>query len=191
MKKHNLPSNFKEGMVFTLLMSFFMASIMYLYNQAIHTGGLTWDTFKAYDYHFLIFWGIAYILALFVAHPLAEKMAFKVIEPSEKPFIINLVVSTFTVCLMVAMMSVVGVITNAIMTNTFNVDIILSYITSLFTGFIFALPLNILVVGPFVRWIFSLIYYRKYKRLEGLNIVTISSEQSDEQSQSDVNKKTL
>lgn len=163
MEKHKLPINFKESMVFTLLMSFFMASIMYLYNHAIMSGGLTWDTFKSYDYHFLIFWAIAYVLALFVAHPIVEKLCFRLINPrEEKPFMINLVMSTFMVCVMVLLMSVVGVMTNAIMTNTFSFDMILMYITSVYKAFIFALPLQILIVGPFVRFLFSVIYSRKY-----------------------------
>lgn len=79
---------------------------------------------------------------------------------------INLVMSTFMVCVMVLFMSVVGVMTNAIMTNTFSLDMVLMYITSVYKEFVFALPLQILIVGPFVRFLFSVIYSRKcVKRL--------------------------
>ncbi len=129
------------------------------------SGGLSWDTFKCFNYLFLINWAIAYVLALFVAQPLASKLCFRLVNPSEgKPFLINLVMSTFMVCVMVSLMSFVGVMTNAIVTNTFSFDIILIYITNVCKAFIFALPLQILVVGPLVRYLFSVIYSRKYAK---------------------------
>lgn len=177
MEKHKLPSNFCESMVFTLLMSMFMASIMFLYNHAIHSGGLTWETFKAFNYQFFIFWGIAYVLALFVAHPLAEKITFKVVNPKkDSKIIISLVMSTMMVGLMVSFMSIVGVVINAINFNSFSVEIILEYFSSVFKGFIFALPLNILIVGPLVREIFSFIYKKKYLKVQN-NIVSITKQE--------------
>lgn len=177
MEKHKLPSNFRESMVFTLLMSMFMASIMFLYNHAIHSGGLTWETFKAFNYQFFIFWGIAYVLALFVAHPLAEKITFKIVNPKKDSEItISLVMSTMMVGLMVSFMSVVGVVINAINFNDFSLDMILEYFSSVFKGFIFALPLNILIVGPLVREIFSLIYRKKYSKVQN-NIISITQQE--------------
>ena len=142
-----------------------MASIMYLYNQAIHIGGLTYDTFLTYDYRFLITWAIAFLIVFFIVHPLAEKLTFKIVNlQKDSGLVINVTMSTLTVAMMFTIMSCVGVLMNAIVTNSFSADIFLSYLTSIVTGFVFALPLQILVVGPLVKSLFTLLFSRAQKR---------------------------
>ena len=189
------PKTKFQSVIFTLLMSFFMASIMYLYNQAIHMGGLTYDTFLTYDYRFLITWAIAFLIVFFIVHPLAERLTFKIVNPQkDSGLIINVTMSTLTVAMMVTIMSCVGVLMNAIVTNSFSADIFLSYLTSIVTGFVFALPLQILVVGPLVKSLFTLLFSKAQKRARAKVIfgqskqsammpVTVTSEEKHDRNQ--------
>ena len=171
------PKTKFQAVIFTLLMSFFMASIMYLYNQAIHMGGLSYNTFLTYDYRFLITWAIAFLVVFFIVHPLAERLTFKIVNPQkDSGLVINVTMSTLTVVMMVTIMSCVGVLMNAIVTNSFSAELFLTYLTSIVTGFVFALPLQILVVGPLVRALFTLMFSKAQKRARAKIIFSHSSQ---------------
>ena len=171
------PKTKFQAVIFTLLMSFFMASIMYLYNQAIHMGGLSYNTFLTYDYRFLITWAIAFLVVFFIVHPLAERLTFKIVnQQKDSGLVINVTMSTLTVAMMVTIMSCVGVLMNAIVTNSFSVELFLTYLTSIVTGFVFALPLQILVVGPLVCALFTLMFSKAQKRARAKVIFSHSNQ---------------
>ena len=65
---------------------------------------------------------------------------------------------------------------NAIVTNSFSAELFLTYLTSIVTGFVFALPLQILVVGPLVRALFTLMFSKAQKRARAKIIFSHSSQ---------------
>ena len=67
---------------------------------------------------------------------------------------VGVYMSFFTSCGMVIWMSLFGVITNIGLNSNF----ISAYSNALITNFIFAIPLNLLIVSPLIRFIFFKIF---------------------------------
>lgn len=83
---------------------------------------------------------------------------------------IILSIQTFTVLTMVGLMSAYALFAQ----HLINSNIICNYIVLYCKNFIIAYPLQILLVGPFVRNVFRIVL-KKYKSLQLGNIFLISS----------------
>ena len=86
---------------------------------------------------------------------LQKKLAFRIVNPKEdnKMFII-LSIQTFTVLTMVGLMSIYALFAQHLINN----NIVCNYIVLYCKNFIMAYPLQIFLVGPFVRNIFRIIF---------------------------------
>ena len=136
--------------LFTVVTSGLMIYLMGVYNVALHTGGLAYGTFGMAAHSFPLEWVIGFVFAAFIAGPLAPKLAFRVAQSGDRPIFIILCIQTFTVCTMVPLMSLVGTIESSGLT----VQLPVIWLQTIVLNYLVAYPLQIFVVGPFVRCIF-------------------------------------
>ena len=151
-----MPKTKLENAFFTLITSGLMIFIMGVYNVALHTGGLKYSTFIYAAHSFLPEWIIGFLLALFIAGRAAKHLAFKVAAPQDRAIFIILCIQTFTVCIMVPLMSMVGTIEQSGITA----DLPVIWLQTAAVNFIMALPLQIFWVGPFCRLVFRAVFRR-------------------------------
>ncbi len=148
-----MPKNKKESFIFTLMMCSLMVFVMTLYNIArIHgtSENLLLNTLKGFPLAFVI----AFISDWIIVGPLAKKTAFKFINRDDSMIKKAVTISTFMVIGMVIIMSLFG----AFMGVGFTKAIFAAWLINIPMNFIMAYPLQIIFVGPIVRFSFGKIY---------------------------------
>ncbi|MCG1001579.1 DUF2798 domain-containing protein [Lactococcus lactis] len=139
-----MPTNKKEGLIFTTLMCFLMVFGMSFYNLILH------HSFSTSSLLFGIIPGfiIAFMLDVFIVGVIAKKIAFNISFINKRNQIsLIIVISCFMVIGMVTFMSVFGlVIENGI--NSFSLA---TYWHTWLMNFIVALPYQLIIVGPISR----------------------------------------
>ncbi len=158
-----MPQTKFQNFVFTLMTTILMAYFMIVYNVAISSSdGLVNQTFFIALKEFRIEVIIVFFLAYFIASPIAKKLAFRIVDPKkDNKMLIILSIQTFTVLVMVALMSIYALFIQHLV----NSNIICNYIILFIKNFIMAYPLQIFFVGPVVRNIFRVIFVKKYKKV--------------------------
>ena len=154
-----MPQTKFQNFVFTLMTTILMAYFMIVYNVAISSSdGLVNQTFFIALKEFRIEVIIVFFLAYFIASPIAKKLAFRIVDPKKdnKMWII-LSIQTFTVLVMVALMSIYALFIQHLV----NSNIICNYIILFIKNFIMAYPLQVFFVGPVVRNVFRIIFKKQ------------------------------
>ena len=154
-----MPQTKFQNFVFTLMTAILMAYFMIVYNVAISSNdGLVNQTFLIALKEFRIEVIIVFFLAYFIASPIAKKLAFRIVDPKkDNKMLIILSIQTFTVLVMVALMSIYALFIQHLV----NSNIICNYITLFIKNFIMAYPLQIFFVGPVVRNVFRIIFKKQ------------------------------
>ncbi|NQX60648.1 hypothetical protein [Paenibacillus qinlingensis] len=148
-----MPTTKKEEFYFGLMMCFGMVVFMTVYNLFTHglIGSITWRGIVAQLFQIYL---IAIVLELFIVGPIAKKMAFSLPYNKSKKLFVILFLAFFMVSGMVLCMSLYG-LGNAYFSNSLQGESLLgSYFTLVFQNFIFAFPLQLIIVGPLVRYVF-------------------------------------
>ena len=141
-----------QKFIFTLMMCFFMVLGMTTYNIILNEGfhsNLLNNLLKDFWLGFIV----ALLLDIFIVGKLAKPLAFKIVKPTKetKQIKIILAISSCMVVGMVLFMSMFG----AIVSSGFTIDALKLYPLCVLRNFIMALPLNLLIVSPIVRFIFN------------------------------------
>ena len=154
-----MPRTKFQNFIFTLMTAILMAYFMIVYNIAITSSdGLINQTFLIALKEFPIEGIIVFLLAFFIASPIAKKLAFRIVNPKEdNKMLIILCIQTFTVLTMVGLMSIYALFSQ----NLINKNIICNYITLFCKNFIMAYSLQIFLIGPFVRNTFRAIFNKQ------------------------------
>ena len=107
-----MPRTKLQNFVFTLMTAALMAYFMIVYSVATNSpSGFVNETFLIALKEFPLEGIIVFLLAFFVASPIAKKSAFKVVNPKEdNQMIIILTIQSFTVLIMVTLMSLYALI---------------------------------------------------------------------------------
>jgi len=148
-----LATNKKEGLQFGLMMCFGMVLLMTLYN--FYLNGMFGNiTFIAGLSDFVIGFIIALMLDLFIVGPNAKKIAFKLIGHTNNKIYTILAISTCMVLGMAFFMSMYGMAISYFHNGFDSTSIISSYFSVFGKNLLLALPLQILVMGPLVRFLF-------------------------------------
>ena len=144
-----------QKFIFTLMMCFGMVLGMTIYNMLLNEG-FSDQFFIHLLKDFWLGFIVALLLDVFVVGKLAKPIAFKIVKPNEntKPIQVILTISSCMVVGMVICMSMYGAITAV----GFTTDALKIYPLCIIRNFVFALPLNLLVVSPLVRFIFGLVF---------------------------------
>lgn len=158
-----MPQTKFQNFVFTLMTAILMAYFMIVYNVAISSNdGLVNQTFLIALKEFRIEVIIVFFLAYFIASPIAKKLAFRIVDPKkDNKMLIILSIQTFTVLVMVALMSIYALFIQHLV----NSNVICNYITLFIKNFIMAYPLQIFFVGPVVRNVFRIIFKSNIKKV--------------------------
>lgn len=144
-----------QKFIFTLMMCFCMVLGMTIYNMILNEGfhsNLLNNLLKEFWLGFMV----ALLLDIFIVGKLAKPIAFKIVKPNKetKQIKIILAISSCMVIGMVLFMSMFG----AIIAAGFNIDALKLYPLCIVRNFVVALPLNLLIVSPMVRFSFNKIF---------------------------------
>ena len=141
--------NKKEHFIFILMICTTMVYIMSCYNVAL-IEGFSLNIFK----HALLGFPPAFIFALigdiFVVGKIVKVLAPKFLKENDSMVKMGMVMSFLTGCGMVLWMSFFGAVTNV----GFGPNLLPAYGIGVVKNFVFAIPLNLLIVSPSVRFIF-------------------------------------
>lgn len=150
----NLPTTKKESFQFGFIMCFGMVFLMTIYNLCIN-GTITKVSFLDVIYNFIIAFVLAFILDLFIVGPIAKKVALYLTVKSDKKIFKILAISVCMVFGMAGCMSIYGLVSGYIHNGFHSNSVILDYLSVFSKNVIFALPLQIIIMGPIVRYIFT------------------------------------
>lgn len=156
-----MPKNKFQEFIFTLMTSGCMIFIMGVYNTALHMGGLGTEAVVRAAHSFPLEWLIGFLCAFFMAGRTAKYFAFKIILPQDRAIFKILCIQTFTVCVMVPLMSLLGVVESAGLTG----GIVWLWLQTIVLNFIVAYPLQIFVAGPFCRFLLRCFFPEKKRDL--------------------------
>ena len=147
-----MPKNMKQEIFFTLLMVPTMVTVMVFYNNYLAMGSVKAISLSHVIYEFCLMGIIAAIIEVPLIAPLAQKIAFNIINPRTcKPILIPLTISCCTVCMMCPFMSLMA---NIVLIN--NLDHIMDIWPKMAAiNFPVALSWQLFVAGPFVRALFK------------------------------------
>ena len=154
-----MPQNKRESLIFTIIMCFTMVLWMSMYNVTLHMGGFSMTVLKEGWLGF----PFAYIYAMcfdwFVVSHLAKSVAFRFfVKPDSDPLKKAIAVSCCMVVPMVIIMSFYGAMEAIVSGGAGWNQLLLIWITNIPRNFIMALPLQLLIAGPFIRGLFRKLF---------------------------------
>ena len=152
-----MPRNKFEDVIFTAIMATIMVYGMVVYNVALNTGGVTGATFLMALHELPIMVPIAFVLELFVVGKIAQKLAFTVVRPTDRPQVITYAISICICCIMCPTMSLIA-------TFLFKTPSFGTWIETWAMNFPMAICYQMFYCGPLVRLIFRLIFRRNEKK---------------------------
>ncbi|WP_195238000.1 DUF2798 domain-containing protein [Romboutsia sp. 1001285H_161024_C4] len=152
--------NKKEHFIFILMIAATMVFIMSCYNIAI-IEGFSLNIFKYAALGFPLAFIYALIGDIFIVGRIVKVITSKILKPNDTMKKVGLCMSFFTSCGMVIWMSLFGVIANVGLDSNF----ISAYGVAIVTNFIFAIPLNLLIVSPLMRFLF----FKMFPPISGIN----------------------
>ena len=154
-----MTQNKRESLIFTIIMCFTMVLWMSMYNVTLHMGGFSMTVLKEGWLGF----PFAYIYAMcfdwFVVSHLAKSVAFRFfVKPDSAPLKKAIAVSCCMVVPMVIIMSFYGAMEAIVSGGAGWNQLLLIWITNIPRNFIMALPLQLLIAGPFIRGLFRKLF---------------------------------
>ncbi|UQZ33357.1 DUF2798 domain-containing protein [Paenibacillus sp. PK3_47] len=145
-----MGKNKKEALIFTSIMCFLMVVGMSFYNVIITTGANS-RLFINVAAGLIPALVVALVLDIFVVGKIAKGIAFKLVKPADPMIKKVLFISFFMVCGMVLCMSLYGTLAH----YGFGGNFLGRYLKIAGLNFICALPLQLIVVGPLTRFLFT------------------------------------
>jgi hypothetical protein len=148
-----MPTNKREEMVFTVLMCFTMVLVMTIYNE-IRIFGFSDGVIAKSWLGFPLAYIVGMFLDWFIVSKFAHFMLHKLVKPGDKPIKFILTISISMVVGMVTFMSLFGaILAVGLSPLTFKV-----WMINIPYNFVVALPLQLLIAGPLVRFLFNKIF---------------------------------
>lgn len=155
-----MPKTKFQDFIFTIIMIIVMVYAMVCYNIAIDKG-VGNDIFLLALHELPIMGVIGFLLEFFVVGKLAQKITFKHFDPkSTNPFLITVMISSVTVAFMCPLMSFIA---SLLFNFQDAAHIIPNFCKICVRNFHMALCWQLFYAGPFVRFIFRLIFKKQLK----------------------------
>ncbi|MCZ8522665.1 MULTISPECIES: hypothetical protein [Paenibacillus] len=149
-----MPATKREEFYFGLMMCGGMVLGMMSYN--LFTNGLIGTlSVKEILLQLILVFILASLLELCIVGPVAKKIAFSLPYDKSKKVLVILSLAFCMVCGMVLCMSLYGLGTAYFSDKLTGQSLLGSYFSLVFKNFIFALPLQLIIVGPLVRYVFA------------------------------------
>jgi hypothetical protein len=149
-----MPKNKFQDVVYTAIMAIIMVYGMIVYNVALNTGGVSGFTFVAALSELWIMAPIAFILEFFIVGKIAKKLAFTVVQPTDRPQFITYAISICICCIMCPTMSLIA-------TFLFKEPSFGTWVQTWAMNFPMAICYQMFYCGPLVRLIFRTIFKDK------------------------------
>lgn len=151
-----MPKTKLESVFFTAVTAWLMVYGMTLYNLVLATGSFTNASFLLALQEMWLEYILIALAAYFISSPVAKRLAFRVVQPGDRPIAIILTIQVFTVVCQVALASILGVWHGFGFTSQFVPNYLLTYCRN----FLLALPLQLLIAGPIARAVFRGLFRR-------------------------------
>lgn len=149
-----LPATKKEQVYFGLMMCTGMVIFMTIYN--LITNGLMGKiSFMAILLQLILGFVIAFSLESFVVGPIAKKIVFSLLRNKSSKILMVVLMALCMVIGMVTFMSIYGLVSAYHADSIVGDSLLSNYFSIFLKNFIFALPLQLLIVGPAVRLVFG------------------------------------
>lgn len=145
-----MPKTRLQNLFFTALTAFLMVYGMTLYHTVLSSHTFTNGTFLVAWKSMWMEFALIFLLAYFVSGRIAKWLAFRVVQPDDRPIFIIFAIQIFTVVVQVAFASILGVYH----AHGFSGLFLPHYIESYCENFQMALPLQLFLVGPLARFLF-------------------------------------
>ncbi|MWV42775.1 hypothetical protein GRF59_03970 [Paenibacillus sp. HJL G12] len=149
-----MPTTKKENLYFGLMMCSGMVVFMTFYNLFTH-GLLGSISLGGILIQLIGVFMIASLVELFIVGPVAKKIAFSLPFDKSNKVLVIVFLAFFMVSGMVLCMSLYGLLTSYFSNHLIGETLFKSYFTLVFRNFIFAFPLQLIIIGPLVRFLFS------------------------------------
>ncbi len=151
-----MPKTKFQDFIYTIIMVILMVYGMVCYNVSLNVGGMQNFVFLEAFKELPIMGTIAFLLEFLIIGKLAQKLAFRLVNPKEdKPIFVVLAISSMIVSLMCPIMSFIGcLLFGQVTIDTF----IARWLQTFVLNFPMAFFYQIFYAGPFVRWIFKKIF---------------------------------
>ncbi len=150
-----MPKTKFQEIIFTILMVVVMVYGMIVYNISLDRGGVSNVVFVMAFKELLVMGIVAFVFEVFLAGPLAKKLAFTIVTPGkDRRIVIILTISAMTVCLMCPLMSLMA----AVLFQGLSTELLAKWIQITALNFPMALCWQIFFAGPLVRWVFGRIF---------------------------------
>ena len=78
-----MPKTKFQNVIFTVIMVFVMVYAMICYNISLSIGGMKNEVFLLAFHELIIMLPLAFVLEMFIVAKLAQKLAFRIITPSQ------------------------------------------------------------------------------------------------------------
>ncbi|MBM6869372.1 DUF2798 domain-containing protein [Pseudoflavonifractor phocaeensis] len=149
-----MPTNQRESLIYTVMMCFCMVLWMSIYNVSIQMGGLSLVSVEEGWLGFPIAYVFAMCCDWFVVSKLAKGVAFRFLVKPESPALHKiLAISSCMVVGMVVIMSLYGAAEGCFHTGAWD-GLLMQWLVNIPRNFIMALPFQLIVAGPLVRFLF-------------------------------------
>ena len=132
-----------------------MLYVMICYNICLNVGGMSNEVFLMAFGELKIMWPVAFVLEFFIVGKIAQKLAFTVMKPTDRPQFITYAISICICCIMCPLMSLVATILFKD-TKTFA-----TWVQTWAMNFPMAICYQMFYCGPLVRLIFRAIFREK------------------------------
>ena len=146
---NDLGKNKVEHFIFILMICTSMVFIMSCYNIALMEG-LSFNVLKHAVLGFIPAFLFALVGDIFIVGQIVKKIMPKIINPTDTVKKKAICMAFFMGCGMVLWMSFYGAVVNV----GFNEHLLWAYGSNIVKNFVFAIPLNLLIVSPSARTIF-------------------------------------
>ncbi|WP_339306591.1 hypothetical protein NST33_02340 [Paenibacillus sp. FSL L8-0435] len=149
-----LPTSKKEQIIFGLMMCTGMVVVMMTFNLW-HSGLLGKMSPLEILLQFILCFVIAFLVESFIVGPVARKIAFSLPFDKSNKILGVLAMSFFMVIGMVLIMSLYGMVSAYLADQLSGSSVFRTYLHTIARNFSLALPYQLIILGPLVRYVFG------------------------------------
>lgn len=149
-----LPTSKKEQIIFGLMMCTGMVVVMMTFNLW-HSGLLGKMSPLEILLQFILCFVIAFLVESFIVGPVARKIAFSLPFDKSNKILGVLAMSFFMVIGMVLVMSLYGMVSAYFADQLSGSSVFRTYLHTIARNFSLALPYQLIILGPLVRYVFG------------------------------------
>lgn len=172
-----MPKTTVQKIIFGLLMSYFMAIGMEVYNTAINSGvpqlaggfsALSYDVIRDALKEATYMGIIVFVISELLGNRIGARFMTRHTAPEDPPYFRQLMRQAGTVAFMCPMMSLIAsILFNVILAHHTFIDLPVIWIGTVLKNFPMAFFWNMFAAAPLTRIVFSTLFQRRSRKVEG------------------------